>query len=274
MAGVLGRGLPNFGNTCYLNSVLQCLRYSKPFVFMIREHDSSKDNPFLKHFVDLLFADATRRTLTSFIGNLAVINKEFLMLRQCDAHELYLFLIDYFFENNKKYTNPFEGKFKSTIECQTCNNKSITSTRFISMSLDMQPNVTNSVSELIEQFGDFEFMDNIDCETCNEKQSVMKNIEVESTPDILVVHLKRFIGLQKLMVNVEIEKTIQLNDDTYTLYSMCNHMGGTSGGHYTAACRKQNGNWILCNDDYISDVFSLPNKSNTPYVLFYFKTKK
>ena len=274
MTAVLGRGLPNFGNTCYLNSVLQCLRYSKPFVFMIREHDSSKDDPLLKHFVDLLFAEANRNTLTAFIGNLAVTNKEFRMLRQCDAHELYLFLIDYFFEKLKTYKNPFEGNFKSTVECQTCKNKSITSNRFISMSLDMKPGATNSVTELIDQFEDFEFMKNIECETCKEKREVIKNLEVETTPDILVVHLKRFIGLQKLMVNIEIEKTIQLNDDTYVLYAMCNHMGGTAGGHYTAACRKQNGNWILCNDDYISDVFSLPNKSNTPYVLFYFKTKK
>ena len=73
MATRLKLGLPNYGNTCYINSVLQCLRYSKPLVYMLRDHRVSnnkndKKDQFLESFVELLYADADPRDLHIFLS--------------------------------------------------------------------------------------------------------------------------------------------------------------------------------------------------------------
>uniref|UniRef100_A0A453QYG8 USP domain-containing protein n=1 Tax=Aegilops tauschii subsp. strangulata TaxID=200361 RepID=A0A453QYG8_AEGTS len=41
--GRIGAGLQNLGNTCYLNSVLQCLTYTEPFAAYLQSgrHKSS-----------------------------------------------------------------------------------------------------------------------------------------------------------------------------------------------------------------------------------------
>lgn len=267
----LGKGLPNLGNTCYLNSILQCLRYSKPFVFLLKEYDAKKETRLMHNFIDLLFSGAPRGTLNSFVHTLAITNNEFRILRQCDAHELYLYLIDTLYSNKDfKYKNVFKGSMQSTVSCNICSHHSITQTPFISLSLQMDTNRIQSVSELIGCFCETETLaDEIQCDTCNQKQASTRKIDVCDGPEILVLHLKRFQGLRKNNTPVAIDKQITVAGKKYTLYCMCNHSGSVNGGHYTAACKKRDGSWIMCNDDFITDVNSVPMQSSSPYILFY-----
>ena len=84
-------------------------------------------------------------------------------------------------------------------------------------------------------------------------------------PKILVIHLKRFTGLLKNNIPVSINKTYK----QYKLYAMVNHIGGAMGGHYTAACRRKNGEWRMCNDLFVTELNAIPNQSPAPYILFY-----
>ena len=268
-------GLPNYGNTCYINSVLQCLRYSKPLVFMLRDHrvnpkTNNKKEQLLESFVELLYADCDPRDLMIFIRNLAQLQQQFRLLRQCDAHELYLYIVDTFFERFQKLTNPFKGSLQSTVTCKTCGNHSISKHPFISLSLEMGNTKDQLVSDLLDKFQSYEeLQDKIDCDVCKTRQPSKKILEVHTCPTLLVLHLKRFSGLQKNNASIQIQKIITVGDKQFRLTALSNHSGTLNGGHYTATCLRKDSLWVVCNDNVISKIQDLPNSTSVPYILFY-----
>lgn len=272
----LGKGIPNLGNTCYINSILQCLRYSKHLVYRLKKHNTSVDSDLISSFIELLFADAPVENLYTFVKELGKTN-EFTPLKQCDAHELFLYLIDKLFTELKEYKNPFEGKLLSTVTCSICGNKSVTSYPFTSLSLPIPQLIKNvyltySIEELIEEYCMEEVLDTpIECDKCKVKTESCKHLEIDPS-DIVVVHLKRFLGNNKLVNPIEIRSHINIGLHGYSLYACCNHSGTMFSGHYTAACMKRDGTWSLCNDKKVNTLASLPKESDRPYILFYCKT--
>jgi len=118
-----------------------------------------------------------------------------------------------------------------------------------------------------------------------EKQSVYKQTNFWSFPDVLVISLKRFSpdGARKLqhvvdfpLENLDLSKYTkgyQSQKNIYDLFGVCNHMGGVMGGHYTAYVKHiDQGGWFHYNDTIIEPV---PNPSvivsPSAYCLFYRK---
>ena len=267
----LGNGLPNLGNTCYINSILQCLRFSKELVYMLKSHDTETDSSLVSSLIELLYADAPIQHLYTLIRELGKTS-EFKIMKQCDSHELLLYLIDTLFTELKEFKNPFEGKMLSTITCAQCQNRSKTNYPCTTISLQI-PDVTHAVTveQLIEEFCKEENLDTpIECDKCNIKTQSNKQLGIEPG-SVMAVHLKRFQGNCKINTPIEMRPEIQIMDNMYRLYATCNHSGNTFGGHYTAACMKRDGSWLLCNDKEINPLASIPSESDRPYVLFYCK---
>ena len=277
MSSFLKTGLPNFGNTCYINSVIQCLRYSKPLVFMLRDHKvdaraNDKVEVLLSSFVELLYADCQTRDLHTFVRTLAQVQSQFRLLRQCDSHELFLYVVDTFFEKYEKvFKNPFKGSLQSTVTCLSCQHTSTTCFPFISLSLEME-NTENpqDLNLLIQKFQSEETLeDKIDCERCKTKQVSKKRLLVDGKPQLLAIHLKRFIGMRKNRSPIAIQKIISVNGQKYRLFGLCNHSGTMMGGHYTATCQRKDETWVVCNDNVIEKIQDLPNQTRMPYILFF-----
>ncbi len=269
----LGRGIPNLGNTCYINSILQCLRYSKELVYLLKSHNTDNDSALVASLVELFYAEAPIQNLYTLIRELGK-TREFKIMKQCDAHELLIYLIDSLFTELKSFNNPFEGKMISTITCGVCNNKSVTNYPYTTVSLQITDSTAAySIEELIEDFCDEEIIDEpIECDRCKVKTRSCKQLRIEPG-DIVAVHLKRFQGNSKIFTPIEMQDEIEVLNSKYRLYAICNHSGNTLGGHYTAACMKRDGTWSLCNDKEINPLSSLPEESDRPYVLFYCKIK-
>ena len=237
----------------------------------VNASNSNKKDQLLESFVELLYADCDPRDLHIFIRNLAQLQQQFRLLRQCDAHELYLYIVDTFFEKFVKLKNPFKGKLKSTVTCNICGNDSISRHPFISLSLEMDHTTQNQrVSDMIQGYQSYEeLQDKIDCDTCKKRQPSKKILNVCKTPTLLVIHLKRFNGMQKNDASIEIEKKLEVNNQGYKLIALCNHSGTMNGGHYTATCRRRDELWVVCNDNHISNIEDLPSSTSVPYILFY-----
>lgn len=128
------------------------------------------------------------------------------------------------------------------------------------------------------------------CPKCKEEKQATKKIELWSTPDILIIHLKRFESSRSfsgkidatiefpiedldLKEHIAIENDEFNNDLAYDLFAVDNHYGGIGGGHYTAFVKNfVDSNWYYFNDSSVRPVTD-PKESITgsAYLLFYKK---
>jgi ubiquitin C-terminal hydrolase len=121
-------------------------------------------------------------------------------------------------------------------------------------------------------------------EKTGKKEDVSKKILFWNFPKILIVALKRFeyIGTRCTRINSQIDVPLSNldlskyvdgyvpNKYIYDLYGVCNHMGGPTGGHYTAYVKNVAGKWLNCNDETVS-IIENPSEIITPmaYCLFF-----
>ena len=115
------------------------------------------------------------------------------------------------------------------------------------------------------------------------KTNIRKKILFWSFPNILVIDFKRFNNrFQKNQILITFPfDNLDLSDYVigykkdiykYELYGVCNHSGGTQGGHYTAFVKNANGKWYHFNDTSVTEVGLIESIiSPKAYVLFYRK---
>jgi ubiquitin C-terminal hydrolase len=119
-------------------------------------------------------------------------------------------------------------------------------------------------------------------EETKQRENIQKHITFWSLPKILIISLKRFSpdGKDKTdqfvdfpLDNLDLSKYIcgyNPSQYQYELYAVCNHIGNTYMGHYTAFVKNANDEWIHYNDQTITKI---SDNIVTPmaYCLFYRK---
>jgi ubiquitin carboxyl-terminal hydrolase 8 len=210
----------------------------------------------------------------------------------------YIILSSYIFwkkhvENYSIISNIFTGMFCTLTKCVECENITVKFSSFTNLSISIPEHGQVSIEKCLENFSMEERIDGenkIQCEECNKKTAAIRTMLIWELPEILIIHLKRFVvtqhGTRKVhtLVNFPLDDLSLSNcqigwhdaNTKYKLYAISEHRGGYGSGHYVSYCHNSvTMKWYEFNDD---DVFFIPDEDVkkeivTPhaYMMFYVK---
>ncbi len=224
---LIGPGFRNLGNTCFLNSVLQCMLYTAPLnqYLQTKKHSlSCRIKGFcalcaMEKLVSECYLNNRKKVFSpvNFVRNLQSFAPDMRSGAQQDAHEFLKLLIGAmqnsviagFPSLNNEYKDDlnllnriyetsvihqiFGGYTQTTVTCQACTHASRKFDPMLELPLDVAK--CSSVSEALKLFKDPEILDDDNkyaCGHCNKKTKAEKSVSVYKFPLILTLQLKIF----------------------------------------------------------------------------------
>lgn len=299
-------GLENLGNTCYMNSGLQCLNHISELLLSLAElsADHSTYSELTRSYVNLANGICSHDNtalcpceLRSAFGNVA---PRFAHYRQQDSMEFINILLETIHEdliqNKPNHTSIiqelFHGELGSQVQCLNgCEKPLTTFDSFCFLPLPICEGSRDAYN-LDECFQLFCKTENIGkygkwyCNECKKLTNAEKSISFRELPKILIIQLKRFnydlrsylkidttikYPLEGLDLRKYVSDQDQYKNVRYELVAVSNHYGSLLCGHYTTYGKNtENNQWYSYDDKWVDKIDKSRVESNKDaYVLIY-----
>ncbi|KFU86556.1 Ubiquitin carboxyl-terminal hydrolase 42, partial [Chaetura pelagica] len=300
----VGAGLWNISNTCYLNSVLQCLTYTPPLAnyLLSREHSQSCGRPYScvmcrvqDHVDKVLRSGATSILPWDILSVLPCIGDHFQLGRQEDAHDFLRCILDAMqraclSDNNNldmssqsTIIHQIFGSFLgSTVTCWICGEASESFEPFLDVLLDIK--AAASVTEALQNFVKPEMLgveSSYRCSHCGQMAVASKTSTIHTAPKVLTLALKRVAGFtgKKITKVVKYPEFLDLGPYMsqaagepllYSLYAVLVHKGvSCHSGHYFCYIKASDGLWYKMDDCSVTRCGTNTALRQQAYLLFY-----
>ncbi|CAH8616967.1 unnamed protein product [Schistosoma bovis] len=239
-------GFGNSGNTCYLNSVLQCILATGPLLAYINHKHSNPSSciitngrsslPSLNKSRFCVLCGLSRlinehhsqngRTIPSyFVTNVRAICPSLRPYQQEDAHEFLLGLLSRmedsslasFGKVSRKISETnvirriFGGIIRSEVTCHSCLKVSARDEQCFNLSMDIT--CARSLQQCLCNYIRSEELSGQNaykCENCHQLRPAMRKCTIYRAPPILIIQLNRFSRHQKLDIRVDFPSSFNL----------------------------------------------------------------
>ncbi|XP_063816794.1 ubiquitin carboxyl-terminal hydrolase 36 isoform X2 [Pseudophryne corroboree] len=303
----VGAGLQNLGNTCFLNSTVQCLTYTPPLANYLLSKEHSRNCQqcgfcmlciMQNHLIQAFANSGNAIKPVSFIRELKKIARHFRFGSQEDAHEFLRYTVDAMqkaclngytkLDRQSQATTLvhqiFGGYLRSRVKCSVCKSVSDTFDPYLDIALEIRHSV--NIVRALELFvksdvlsGENAYM----CAKCKKKVPASKRFSIHRASNVLTLSLKRFANFSggKITKDVGYPEFLnirpymsQSNGEPvmYALYAVLVHSGySCHAGHYYCYVKASNGQWYQMNDSLVhaSNIKVVLNQQ--AYVLFYLR---
>ena len=279
-------GIINKGNTCYINSCLQCLSVLPEFWSKLLMGGDNQ-SPFLAAFLKIMSLLKTSKIPLDPSQFLRFLNQvlikvgrtNFNLFQQQDACEILSCILNELCGYSVLASDAINIHVRNSVTCNACFSTNVRE----DLCKILQLPVTSSVQESVDSFLKAEDMHGSNryfCNSCSSLQPALMEHEFSGIGSCLIIQLKRFVQLgdsvskdiKSVKCNNQIKIPVVIDSDiishkNFKLIASINHSGSLERGHYTALINLSS-SWFHCNDAAV-----IKSNQTVPadlcYILFY-----